>query len=110
MRRAVVAVAFAIALAGCSANAQPAAPSAALALPDGSTATPEQAAFWKAVEPNLSDDHRGDVAGVLAEARSICEINPSADWAIGVLKSAGYTLTEATAVNTAAHQQLCPQG
>jgi hypothetical protein len=110
MRRVVVGIAVVIALAGCSANAdaQPAATSTALALPDGSTASPEQAAFWEAVEPSLTDDHRRDVLGILGEAKSICEINPKADWEIGVLKNAGYTLTEATAINTEAHKHLCP--
>jgi hypothetical protein len=112
MRRMGVGIAVLVALSGCSGGGDDAAAStpAAVTLPGGQTATPEQAAFLEAVTPSLTDDHRRDVLAVLGEATSICEINPGRDWEIGVLKGAGYSLTEATVINDAAHQHLCPQG
>lgn len=121
MWKLVLAVALAGSLAGCGGGEPSSSASAATSetttatrtLPDGGTATADEAAFLDDVLPQLSGQRAEDPAGVLNEGHGYCEVyaNPaSADiqaQAVDVLVRAGWTTTDAQVTIRAASEHLC---
>jgi hypothetical protein len=105
-------------LAGCGSGstAQPdPTPPAAMELPDGRTATPEQSAFLEDVTASLSEEKARDVLFVLSEGESVCRLwdDPSDPTqqrqAVDLFLDTGYgwTQTEATVMVRAATEHFC---